>query len=195
MNFSELGFIAVIVIGLSTFVLLLSKSWRWQTGALGFQYLSVFILVAVSWPLDLAAVKLVAGWMGASILGISRFYRPGEETEDVEVGVAFRITTTFLIFITVWSTAPKSLVWIPSLEINQAWGGILLIGMGLLMLGFYSYGPRVIYGLLTMISGFEIIYSVVEVSTLVASLMALVTIGISFVGAFLVSNSASGDLA
>lgn len=189
MDFDQLGLLAVIGLGITTSVLLMMKNWRWQITALGIQYFAVFVLIAATWPLDLAAVKLVAGWMGASILGISRVNQPEEKTEDVEVGEVFRVATVFLIFMTVWSAAPETLTWIPTLELNQALGGFLLIGMGAVMLGFYSYGLRLVYGLMTMVSGFEIIYSAVEISTLVTSLMALVTIGISLGGAFLVINS------
>ena len=189
MSLSGLNNTAVIVIGLTCLVLINSQKWRWQIGALGVIYLCEFILVSNSWPIDLAAVKLVAGWMAASILGVSRFNNPDEVKIDIEVGSTFRMATALLVFLTVGSTVPRTLTWIPALNIYQAWGGFLLIGLGLLVLGFYSYGPRVIYGLLMAIAGFEIVYAVVEVSTLVATLVALVTIGIALCGAYLIGNS------
>jgi hypothetical protein len=42
-------------------------------------------------------------------------------------------------------------------------------------------------GLLTVLSGFEIVYSAVETSTLVAGLLAGVTLGIAVVGAYLIT--------
>jgi hypothetical protein len=68
---------------------------------------------------------------------------------------------------------------------EQAWGGLLLIGFGLLHLGFSSRSIRVAFSLLTMLAGFEILYAVVEASTLVAALLALVNLGIALAGAYL----------
>jgi hypothetical protein len=48
---------------------------------------------------------------------------------------------------------------------------------------------RVIIGLLTIISGFEIIYAVVEFSALVAGLLAGVTMGLAFLGVYLLFQS------
>jgi hypothetical protein len=44
---------------------------------------------------------------------------------------------------------------------------------------------RVIIGLLTSLSGFEIIYAAVETSTLVTGLLAGVNLGLALVGAYL----------
>jgi len=46
----------------------------------------------------------------------------------------------------------------------------------------------VVTSLLIAISGFEILYAVVENSTLVAGLLAIVSIGVALVGAYLLSN-------
>jgi hypothetical protein len=64
-------------------------------------------------------------------------------------------------------------------------GSLLLIGMGLLHLGITSYILRVVIGLMTVISGFEILYSAVEGSVLVAGLLALINLGLALVGAYL----------
>ena len=62
---------------------------------------------------------------------------------------------------------------------------LILMGMGLLQLGFTGQPLRTIIGLLTLLSGFEIIYVSVETSTLVAGLLASVNLGLSLVGAYL----------
>lgn len=180
--------LAVIVLGVSSVVLLLSHHWRWQIGGLAFMYGGMFVLVLQVWPVDLAAVKLVAGWMACSILAMTQAGGVDEVRKDMEVGGAFRTAAIFLIWITVGSIVPGALKWVPGLQYFQAWGGLLLIGMGILQLGFYSFGLRVIFGLLVTLAGFEIIYAVVEVSTLVSVLMAIVILGISLAGAYLIKN-------
>ena len=57
--------------------------------------------------------------------------------------------------------------------------------MGLLQTGFRTDVFSTILGLLTLLSGFEIIYAEIERSTLVAGLLATVTLGLSLIGAYL----------
>jgi hypothetical protein len=71
------------------------------------------------------------------------------------------------------------------ISIPIRWGSFMLIGIGLLQLSLSSYPLRVIMGLLTILSGFEIIYAAIETSTLVTGLLAGVNIGLALVGAYL----------
>jgi hypothetical protein len=68
-------------------------------------------------------------------------------------------------------------------------GGLLLIGMGLLHLGITARVLRVAIGLLTVLSGFEIIYATVEGSVLVAGLLAVINLGLALVGSYLLIAS------
>jgi hypothetical protein len=70
-------------------------------------------------------------------------------------------------------------------EMEQVWGGLILIGIGLLHLGLTAQPLRVVLGLLTVLSGFEILYAAVESATLVAGLLAGVNLGLALVGAYL----------
>jgi uncharacterized membrane protein len=74
-------------------------------------------------------------------------------------------------------------------------GSLLLIGMGLLHLGITSYVLRVVIGLMTVLSGFEILYSAVEGSILVAALLAVINLGLALVGAYLlIAENAPGEV-
>ncbi len=188
MDFRDFADPAVMMIGLAALPLLFARGWRWRLGALAVQYVGVFILVALSWPAGLASIKLVAGWMVAAILGISRIEQlPSERrrwpTEQVFLGVV-----VFLVVLSISTFAPEMGYWLPGVRVGQAWGSLLLIGTGLLQLGFAARGLRVVLGLLTLLSGFEIMYAVVETSALVAGLMAVVNLGIAMVGAYLLGN-------
>jgi hypothetical protein len=68
-------------------------------------------------------------------------------------------------------------------------GGLLLIGMGLLHLGITARILHVAIGLMTVLSGFEILYSTVEGSVLVAALLAVINLGLALVGAYLLIAS------
>jgi len=57
--------------------------------------------------------------------------------------------------------------------------------MGLLQLSLTTNPFRIIIGLLTSLSGFELIYAAIETSTLVTGLLAGVNLGLALVGAYL----------
>ena len=48
------------------------RDWRWSIILLALQYLGMFVLTLQHWPLSMASVKVVAGWMSAAILGMTR---------------------------------------------------------------------------------------------------------------------------
>jgi hypothetical protein len=66
--------------------------------------------------------------------------------------------------------------------------------MGLLHLGITSHILRVVIGLMTVLSGFEILYSTVEGSILVAALLAVINLGLALVGGYLlIASNAPGE--
>jgi len=184
----QYAFIAVGILGLVSAVILLTRSWRWRVGALALQYVGVFWLVALSWPVGLASIKLVVGWMAGAILGVSRIDQLPSDRRRWPTEWMFLGLVMMLVFFSVSTIAPRFEGWLPANHSAQIWGGLLLIGSGLIHLGVASRGLRVIVSLLTALSGFEILYAVVENSTLVAGLLATVTLGIALVGAYLLSN-------
>lgn len=195
MEFEALSIPAVIIITVSSTIIFVINDWRWTIGSLGLQYLGVYILVGLSWPADLAAIKLVIGWMSASILGITQinypiwtFRKPRWPTELI-----FRLMMAGIVILTVASIAYLALEWVPEIDINQSWGGLVLLGIGLVQLGFSSREFRMVLSLLTLMAGFEILYSVVEASTLVAGLLAVINLGIALVGAYLMTLPTRGQ--
>jgi len=100
-------------------------------------------------------------------------------------GAPFRLLAAGLVAMVVASSAPRVARWMPGVESEQVWGGLILIGIGLLHLGLTAQPLRVVLGLLTVLSGFEILYAAVESATLVAGLLAGVNLGLALVGAYL----------
>jgi hypothetical protein len=107
--------------------------------------------------------------------------RPGSRLS----GRLFRFFTAAMVGLAVFSVAPSATDWISGLTDEQAWGGLMLIGMGLLQLGFAPAVLQTILGLLTAAAGFEIFYAAVETSTLVAGLLSMINLGLALVGAYL----------
>jgi hypothetical protein len=180
MIFNTLAYPAVILVAFTSLMLLVSTSWRWIILTLAFQYAGVFILVALRWPLEIAAAKIVAGWMASAVLGyaihdaVSANPSVWQRTEKFSPsGRMFRLLTSGLVAITVLSISPRLVEWVESIGTIQAVGASTLIGMGLLHLGLTAQPFRVMIGLLTFLSGFEILIAAVDVSALVAGLAGI----------------------
>lgn len=153
--------------------------------ALAVQYLAVFLLTLQSWSLGLSAVKLVAGWMALAILSASQPSDDLSESGAAPRGRFFRLAAAIMIWSLVISVSPSIQEWLP-LDSSLIWSGLILMGMGLLQLGMSTRPIRVIVGLLTLFSGFEVLYAAIENAVLVAGLLAVVTLGIASIGAYLI---------
>lgn len=181
-----LALVGLILTGLS---LLLSRDWRWMIAALSVQYVGVFGMIVYVWPLEIAVVKLVAGWMSGAILGMAISNAPDSwqyEEQSVPSSRVFRVLAAGLVILAIASLAAPLQTGLPRVSLGLVLGSLLLMGLGLLHLGLTSQPLRSVVGLLTALSGFEILYAAVETSTLVAGLLAGVNIGLALAGAYLV---------
>jgi hypothetical protein len=164
--------------------LLFSRDWRWSLGLLAVQYLSVFWMVQAHWPISLAATKLVTGWMACAILGIAQLNGNEEESESTWLqGRLFHIFAAGMVLAATFALSLRVDTWL-GLSLPVAWGGLLLIGLGLLHLGITSDSFQAIIGLLTVLAGFEILYAAVESSALVTALLAVINLGLALAGAY-----------
>ncbi len=187
MDSGFLGFIVLLLLLATSSALLMNRDWRWVLAALGLQYFLAFLLITPSWPLELAAVKLVAGWMAGAVLGLTRMNLPEQPIEDQKLPTSpvFLILSTTLVMVVVLGAAPALADWARQLSVNQAWGGLLLIGMGLLQVGLSGSSFRGIVGLLSLLCGFEILYAAVEASLLVAALLGILNLGVALAASYL----------
>ena len=189
---SFLSWAAVLIILAASSGLLLSRNWRWSLGLLAMQYLGSFWLVTRHWPLGMAAVKLVTGWMAIAALAMTLLalsQKDQAEEQFLPQGIPFRLFISGVTALVVLAASPRIEAVIPGLGLPVIAGSLLPIGMGLLLLGSTSDIFRVVLGLLTMLTGFETLYAAVEGSVLVAGLLAVVDLGLALVGVYLISNS------
>jgi hypothetical protein len=165
-------------------IILLSDQWRWTVTGLVIQYLVVFLLISQIWPIGLAAIKLVSGCIAAILLFISR---SSSELEDpifsLRSAQIFRLLAAGLILLIVFAITPVLNTWIPS-PVIYLFVGLVLIGMGLIQLGISERPLRGILGLLMLLSGFEVIYSPLEGSALLAAILAFITIILGLIGSY-----------
>lgn len=192
MTFETLATPAMIGASLAALLLLISSDWRLSLVTLSVQYSGVFVLTALSWPVEMAVVKLVAGWMAGAVLGMALLgtprrdeaAKPGEISSSLAT-LLFRVLAAVSLGLIVLSLAPEAAAWIPGITVAQVFGALTLMGLGLLQLGLTVRPLRVSLGLLTVLSGFEILYAAVESATLVSGLLACVHLGLALVGAYL----------
>jgi hypothetical protein len=182
------AWIAVVILLITSVGLLLVRDWRYSIILLAVQYLGMFILTLQHWPLGMASVKVVAGWMSAAILGMTRSGFTSMEFDEQGIwprGRLFRIFMAGMVLMIVAAVTPGVDTIMADANYAVTGGSLLLIGMGLIHLGVTSYVLRVVMGLMTVLSGFEILYSAVEGSVLVAGLLAVINLGLALVGAYL----------
>ena len=198
--------IASVIISITAATLLLIQDWRISLIVLALQYLCVFVLIIPVWPLPMAAAKLISGWIAAAVLGMAisanpdlrsqlrsanHQLNPATVTEQFQatggLGIAFRVLTAGLVALTIASQLELVASWLPKITAEYAWTGLLLIGFGMIKLGFTFQPFHILLALLTALAGFEILYAVLEPSVISAGLFAAVTLAISLIGAYLLT--------
>lgn len=188
-----LEWVAVAVILITSTGMLIARDWRVSVSLLAAQYLAMFALLLAHLPLGMASVKVVAGWMSCAVIGMTRSDLP-DDLNDEDLwprGRLFRLLAAAMVGIIAATAAPGVNAMMADAGMAVTSGALLLIGIGLLHLGITSQTLRVTQGLMTVISGFEILYTAVESSVLVAALLAVITLGLALVGAYLMIASHS----
>lgn len=188
-----IAWIVTVLLLVTSGGLLVSRDWRLELGLLGVQYLGVFWLTSLHWPVSMAAIKLVTGWMAIATLGITRLNLKDTEEGTKQVwpqGRLFRLFTAGIVTVIVMTAAPSVEEIIPGIGLPVISGSLVLMGLGMLHLGLTVQPFRVILGLLTVLSGFEVLYAALESSVLVAAMLATVNLGLALVGAYLLTARA-----
>lgn len=185
-----LSWTVILLITATSVGILLARDWRWLIIFLSAQYVGVFILTLQHWPLGMATVKVMAGWMGAAILGMTHTNMDEEEISDsLPQGRSFRLVAAGVVGLIAVSGAARVDAMMADAGLAVAAGGLLLIAMGALHLGVTDQPMRVTVGLMTVLAGFEVLYSAVETSVLVAALLAVINLGLTLAGSYLMIAS------
>lgn len=177
---SNISVIAVLILVITTTVLLVVNHWRWMSIAWVFQVFSIFWLTSLSWSIAESVVKLIGGWITIAIVSSSHPDIVLEnDQESISTGFGFRFLIAGMLWLFSFSIAP-SIQSLAQTRIEIIWGGMLLFTSGLLQIGLSKNYIRTIIGLITFISGFEVMYASIESSVLVSGLLVFITIGLSW---------------
>ena len=189
MQFDSFTIPALFLLGMTTLSLIFFRDWRITISALGVQYIGVFILVGVTWPLEMAVIKLITGWIASAVVGMGLVSLPTENTKPERKptsGQLFNLILVVMVVSTILSFGPWVAKWLIQASYEQIIGGLLLVGMGLLHLGVSSHPVSVTIGLLTFVSGFEIIYATLDASPVAAGFLSIIALGIALTGSYLI---------
>jgi hypothetical protein len=133
--------------------------------------------------------------MATAALGMTRLNLP--QAEEMEAGDsrerAFWLIAAFIVLMIGAAGASRIEGMIPGIGTPVILGSVFTIGAGLLHLARSSQALRVTAGLLTVLCGFEILYSAIESSILVAALLSVVNLGLALAGSYLMLGTLSPE--
>jgi hypothetical protein len=191
MAFDIVSWIAALMMVGTSATILINRDWRLSLGALALQYLAAFWLVTRHLPFVMGSAKLISGWMVVAALGMTYLGLSNTEEEkqspNLPRGQWFRLTLLLIVGLATVGAMPRIEAAIPGLGLPVIAGGLLLMGAGAAHLSTNSDTLNVILGLLTALTGFEILYAAVESSILVTGLLALTNLGLGLTGSYLLT--------
>ena len=183
------SWIAVGLTLITTTVMLINRDWRISLGAMALQYIAAFWLVTRHLPFVMGSAKLITGWMVVAALGMTRLglstLDDDKEESSLLHGSRFRLILMCSVALVTIGATTRIEAAIPGLGLQVIAGSLLLIGAGVVHMGVSSDLLRVILGLITMLTGFEILYAAVESSILVAGFLSVISLGLGLVGSYL----------
>jgi len=162
----------------------MSGDWRFKLAGLAIADLLAFIAILQVWPVALASVKLIAGWMGIILISASRVINPENDRSQSKRSLAiFRLLIVILVWIVITVEVDAFNEWIP-ISFTNLYIGLIIIAGGLIYASVNQAMFDVIIGLLTLLTGFDVIYSSLEGSALVTGIYALIVTLLSLLNSY-----------
>lgn len=186
----------VILAAATASTLIIAERPGFQIGILAIQYAAVAWLGSLALPPQVAAVKVVAGMITCGVLALTvAGSRMTAETAPGIAGRAFRLIAAVLILTAAIGLGQANWMRVPDIRPEATMASAILMSMGLLQLGLFRTPLRVCIGLITLLSGFEIAYSVIEPALAILALLASVHIGLAMVVSYLMLVAPPPDVA
>lgn len=184
-----LAWLPTLLLALCGALLVVIDERRVQTVLLALQYLGMAWLSGLALPVSVAAVKFVAGILACLILAVSYIgYVRLNRTEyrgALPSGRIFRLVAVGLVVAAAWGLGRSNWMGLPDLRGEAIQGATFSLALGVLQLGLFIDPSGVGFGLLTLLSGFEIIYSALEPSLAVIALLSMIHLGVAIVVGYL----------
>jgi hypothetical protein len=176
--------IIIISIVISGIILLLAE-WRWRMALLAVVQLIGFILIVQIWPVALASVKLISGWMGVALMSATMASSDNIiQGESQPAAKVFKLMIAAFSWVVIAASIDRLNAWLP-ISYTNLFVGLIFFFCGIFYLSLISEINGIVVGLLIFLAGFDIIYSSLEGSALVTGIYGLIVILISFVSSIL----------
>jgi hypothetical protein len=176
---------------LSGAILILSD-WRWKMAGLAAIQLIGFILIVQIWPIALASVKLISGWMGVALMSATMASTGENIKSEIQTSArVFKLMQVAFSWIVIAASVEKLNSWLPISYTN------LFVGLVFFFCGIFYFSQEydingVAIGLLIFLAGFDVIYSSLEGSALVTGIYGLIVILVSFISSYLQGGLSHG---
>lgn len=187
-----MNWLPLALVAATAFALIVVERPGIQIAILAAQYASVAWLSSLALPPQVAAVKVVAGMITCGVLALT--VAGSHSHDESSSGRAFRVIAAILIMGAAIGVGRTNWMRIPDIQPEAIMAAAILMSMGLLQLGLFRNPLRVCIGLITLLSGFEIAYAVIEPALAILALLASVHIGLAMVVSYLTLVARPADL-
>ena len=188
-----MNWIPLVLVAVTAFALIVVERPGLQIAILATQYASVAWLSSLALPPQVAVVKVVAGMITCGVLALT--VAGSQSSDESSSGRAFRVIAAILIMGAAIGVGRTNWMRIPDIRPEAIMAAAILMSMGLLQLGLFRTPLRVCIGLITVLSGFEIAYAVIEPALAILALLASVHIGLAMVVSYLTLVARQSGLA
>ncbi len=194
-----LQYLPVYLALLAALLNLVRRQWTLNLVALIVQFVCLFPILLKILPLQLALIHPFTGLMVTLILYLTLVSVGGIKSIDLlrslTSGEIFRGLAGVFLISTLYAFLPQLQQDVfPLVSTNHLFLSLGLVLIGLLQLGTIREPFYLAIGILTFLSGFELLYSALEFSYLLEALLVAVNLLLAIVGAFfIVKNAESGS--
>ncbi len=185
-----LPWIALALAFLAAIGLMTAASWRVKLAWLMLQYLAAFVFIGQYWPWSMASARLLTGWMAAILLAIGLLNNGDERFDTPQSGFERTFGAMAAIFISIFLLSISFMKpdILPGGQPLPLAGGLLIAGNALLRLGLRESLGDNFFSLLSLLSGFEVLYAAIETALLVNLLLSAAALGLALLGGYFFSR-------
>jgi len=181
--------VLIIITFVAMVLISVTSKWQGKIAGLAIIYLVIFILLLQIWPVALASIKLIAGWMSMILIGASQITHSEQKDPKQKLSqTLFHLLINLLLWIVISVSAESFNAWIPIPYINL-YIGLVILSAGVIYAGVHQMIFDVVIGILAILAGFDIIYSSVEGSALVTGILAVIMILIALMTTYFLHAS------
>ena len=130
-----LNLFAVIGLVITSLAVLVLENYRYSLAAMVLQYLFAFFLISSIWPVGLAVIKLIVGWIVCSLIGSAYLQNRVQQNEETNTEkMIFSSLSAIVVWLIVFTISGEAAQTLP-VSRPMILGAGILIGMVILQLG------------------------------------------------------------